>query len=145
MTTPKTAVRQGLFDIIVERAATMTHRCMQPNPTGEASTVCGYDDGKGNACFAGMILPPGTATYSSGQAFIGGIRSLMREKQIQNKPLPDYIIENVKFIGDMQSIHDEQDYWTPVGPNRELMRREFLTVASDYGLDPKTVDQHFPA
>lgn len=147
MSTPLNALRQGIFDIVVERGSAMTKRCI------DEMGSCAYRDGKGGACYVGLIMSDEEAMDKNGKTHTGGVESLKKDGV-----LPERYHDHLDLLGSLQWIHDNYSNWEntqhPVtgrtmygygAPKRELIAAELRQVAQLYGLDAKSVDIFYPA
>jgi hypothetical protein len=147
VTTPLNAFRQGIFDIVVERGSAMTNRCI------DEMGSCAYRDGKGGACYVGLIMSDEEATDKNGKTHTGGVDSLKKDGV-----LPARYHDHLDLLGSLQWVHDNYSNWedtqhpetgrTLYGygpPKRALIASELRQVAQLYGLDAKSVDIFYPA
>jgi hypothetical protein len=135
MTTPSTALRQGVFDIVVTHAAGMQRQSREP--TG----LCMYRDGKGGACFAGALMPDDHVASMPAHMQYLGIHEL-REKGM----VPEHMLPHMRLIAALQRVHDEPGNWTENGfgpPMKPVMAGALRRVAEDFGLTTELVDTHF--
>jgi hypothetical protein len=146
VTTPLKAFRQGIFDIVVERGSAMTARCL------DRYGNCAYRDGKGNACWAGLLMSDEEAVGEDGKTHIGSVYGLYREGV-----LPERYHEHLDLLASLQRVHDEYTNWDNIelpngmtqfghgAPRKDRIAAALREVARVHGLDAKTVDQFYPA
>jgi len=135
VTTPLTALAQGIYDIIVGKAAKMPSQCSRYGS-------CSYRGANGNVCFVGHVLSDDQAE-PDGKLIAGPVEDL-----VQQGRLPDYLIPHVKLLGALQRIHDDRSNWTAFGsgpPDMRNMRTRLISVASQFALNTRVLDEHFPA
>ncbi|WP_298962297.1 hypothetical protein [uncultured Methylobacterium sp.] len=134
MTTPKTVLAQAIFDLVIEKAAAMPRQCI----SGDG--ICCLRDSNGNACFLGQIMSD-DEVRPNGRLINGSADGLL-----QRGELPERYRDHVDLIELLQGVHDDLGNWTLGGSADKVeMRSEFLSIASAYGFNTRTLDQHFPA
>lgn len=136
MSTPEKAFKQGIFDIVVEKAASMPHQARG------ADGICALRDGKGNACFLGHIMSD-EEVMPKGELINGAVATLLHKGV-----LPQRYYEHVDILTYLQGIHDYNENWSDDGegpPRTDVMRIKFRQVAELFGLKTDRLDLFFPA
>lgn len=135
MTTPATALAQGIYDIIVGKAAKM------PSQSRGLDGICALRDGSGNACFLGHVLSDDEARPNG--VLINGTPDSLKN----NGQLPKRYNDHIDLLSSLQFVHDMGHYWMDLGkgpPDKPIMRRAFVDIAERFGLNTRVLDEHFP-
>lgn len=135
MSTTDTALRQGVFDIVVTHAAGMQRQSRID--TG----LCMYRDGRGGACFAGALMSDEHAASLPHRMMYADLTELSTQGL-----LPAHMIPHRTMIRRLQRIHDCPTNWQESGngpPNKPVMAAALRALADDYGLKTELVDTHF--
>jgi hypothetical protein len=123
VSTPSLALKQGVFDIVVQHAAGMQRQSRSAD-----AGLCMYRDGKGGACFAGALMSDEHVAAMPHRMMYADLSELS-----QQSLLPDH-------------IHDCPSNWLENGmgpPNKPVMAAALRDLAEDYGLKTELVDTHF--
>lgn len=135
MSTPSTALRQGVFDIVVQHAAGMQRQ------SRISTGMCMYRDGCGGACFAGALMSDDHVAKMPHTLMSADISEVSAQGY-----LPDHMTPHQGMIRRLQRIHDDPSNWLERGmgpPNKPVMARSLRHVAEDFGLKSELVDTLF--
>jgi hypothetical protein len=136
VSTPSLALKQGVFDIVVQHAAGMQRQSRSAD-----AGLCMYRDGKGGACFAGALMSDEHVAAMPHRMMYADLSELS-----QQSLLPDHMIPHRAMIRRLQRIHDCPSNWLENGmgpPNKPVMAAALRDLAEDYGLKTELVDTHF--
>ena len=120
-------IPQEIFDTVAKHLFKQGHQAITTLWSGYSD--CAYRTPNGDKCAAGAILPD---EYY--QSFMEGY-SISHLVQMNFK-LPEWIIENLRLISDLQTIHDQADNWKFT----QTMIIELKKVAKKFELDSEVLN-----